>query len=91
MAEKRPQVKQNNNTPAHTRAKLKYNTENYDRLYGYSPKGRKEAYKLIVERSDDYDSVNEFILRAIEEKIKRENLETLLTKQERSRYSGKVQ
>ncbi|WP_374016340.1 transcriptional regulator [Paenibacillus thiaminolyticus] len=58
---------------AATRAKNKYNTENYDRLYPYVPKGRKAVYEAAAKRAGL--SLNDFITRAVEEKIEREGLE----------------
>lgn len=55
---------------AATRAKNKYNGANYDRLYPYVKKGKKAEYEKAAEDAD-YDSLNEFIIDAIEEKISR--------------------
>jgi hypothetical protein len=55
---------------AATRAKQKYNTANYDRLYPYVKKGRKEIYEAAAEKNGL--SLNEYIVEAIEEKISRE-------------------
>lgn len=51
------------------RAKNKYNTENYDRLYPYVPKGRKAEYEKAAEKAGE--SLNEFITKSIEERIQR--------------------
>lgn len=59
---------------AATRAKNKYNAENYDRLYPYVPKGRKAVYEAAAKASGV--SLNDFITKAIEEKIRREGLES---------------
>lgn len=56
-----------------TRAKNKYNAANYDRLYPYAPKGRKAVYEAAAKAAEV--SLNDFIITAIEEKIKREGLE----------------
>lgn len=58
---------------ASTRAKNKYNAANYDRLYPYVAKGRKEIYEKAAKNLGV--SLNDFIIKAIEEKIERENLE----------------
>lgn len=49
---------------AATRAKQKYNTANYDRLYPYVPKGRKAAYEAAAEKEGV--SLNEFIIKALD-------------------------
>ena len=54
-----------------TKAKNKYNTANYDRLYPYVEKGRKEIYEREAKKAG-YDSLNQFIVEAIEEKILRD-------------------
>ncbi len=56
---------------AATRAKNKYNDANYDRLYPYVKKGKKAEYEKAANEAG-YDSLNEFIIDAIEEKISRE-------------------
>ena len=56
---------------AATRAKNKYNDANYDRLYPYVKKGKKAEYEKAAAAAD-YDSLNEFIIDAIEEKISRQ-------------------
>ncbi|BFH11212.1 transcriptional regulator [Bacillus cereus] len=59
---------------AATRAKNKYNAANYDRLYPYVPKGRKAVYEAAAKASGL--SLNDFVTKAIEEKIEREGLES---------------
>ena len=56
---------------AATRAKNKYNAANYDRLYPIVPKGRKKVYETEAAAAG-YQSLNEFVVTAIEEKIERE-------------------
>lgn len=56
---------------AATRAKNKYNAANYDRLYPIVPKGRKKVYEAEAAAAG-YQSLNEFVVTAIEEKIERE-------------------
>lgn len=56
-------------TPA-TRAKNKYNAANYDRLYPYVEKGKKAYYEEEAKKAG-YESLNQFIIDAIEEKIRR--------------------
>ncbi|WP_242069664.1 transcriptional regulator [Paenibacillus dendritiformis] len=46
----------------------------YDRLYPYVPKGRKAVYEAAAKASGL--SLNDFITKAIEEKIEREGLES---------------
>ncbi len=53
-----------------TKAKNKYNDANYDRLYPYVKKGKKAEYEAAA-KTAGYDSLNEFIIDAIEEKISR--------------------
>jgi len=55
---------------AATRAKNKFNFANYDRLYPYVKKGRKEIYEAEAKKRNK--SLNDFIICAIEEKIERE-------------------
>jgi len=55
---------------AATRAKNKYNTENYDRLYPYVKKGRKAIYEEAAKKAAM--SLNDYITTAIEEKIERD-------------------
>ena len=56
-------------TPA-TKAKNKYNAANYDRLYPYVPKGRKEVYEKAAKSAGM--TLNEFVIAALDEKIERE-------------------
>ena len=56
---------------ASTRAKRKYNEKNYDRLTMNIKKGRKDELKTIAEQQGQ--SLNAFILAAIDEKIDRLN------------------
>ena len=55
---------------AATRAKNKYNAENYDRLYPYVKKGRKAVYEEAARAAEM--SLNDYITTSIEEKIKRD-------------------
>ncbi|MEA5041400.1 MAG: hypothetical protein VB053_02550 [Oscillibacter ruminantium] len=50
-----------------TRAKNKWNSENYDRLYPYVEIGKKEVYQKAVE-AGGYDSLNDLIESATDEK-----------------------
>lgn len=56
-----------------TRAKNKYNSANYDRLYPYVPKGRKQIYEAAAKALGL--SLNEFIIAALDEKIERHKKE----------------
>lgn len=58
---------------ASTRAKDKYNAANYDQVKLWVKKGDRERIDAAAKAVDK--SRNAFILEAIEEKIKRENLE----------------
>lgn len=49
---------------AATRAKNKYNAENYDRLYPYVKRGKKERYQRAAEAAGC--SLNEFIETAMD-------------------------
>lgn len=53
---------------ASTRAKNKYNSQNYDRLYPIVKKGKKAEYEAAAKNAGM--SLNEFIISAIEDKIK---------------------
>lgn len=50
-----------------TRAKNKYNGENYDRLYPYVELGKKAVYQKAVE-AGNYESLNDLIESATDEK-----------------------
>lgn len=58
---------------ASTRAKDKYNAANYDQVKLWVKKGDRERIDAAAKAVDM--SRNAFILEAIEEKIKRENVE----------------
>ena len=53
---------------AATKAKNKYNAENYERISLSVPKGTKEKYKAIAETNGK--SLNQFIIDCVEEKVK---------------------
>jgi len=57
-----------NKGSASTKAKNKYNKENYDRLYICVKKGEKDLY-LDIAKNAGYHSLNEFVVSAIEDKI----------------------
>lgn len=50
---------------ASTRAKNKYNAENYDRISLSVPKGKKDKIKAFAESKNE--SLNGFIIRAVDE------------------------
>ena len=50
-----------------------FNAENYERLYPWAKKGRKAFYNMAAKQARL--SLNEFIITAIEEKMKRETPE----------------
>mgnify|MGYP000855902783 FL=1 len=50
-----------------TRAKNKYNGENYDRLYPYVELGKKAIYQKAVE-AGGYESLNDLVESATDEK-----------------------
>lgn len=52
-----------------TRAKNKYNAQNYDRLYPYVKKGRKAVYEEAAQKAGM--TLNEFMIEAIEEKTEK--------------------
>lgn len=54
-----------------TKAKNKYNTTNYDRLYPYVKKGRKAVYEEAAKKAGV--SLNDYIVTALEEKLVRDN------------------
>ena len=56
---------------ASTRAKNKYNAENYERIALVVPKGKKDIIKAHAEQQGE--SLNGFINRAIDETIERES------------------
>jgi len=51
-----------------TRAKTKYEKENYDQIKFRVKKGEKEKYQEAAKK-EGYNSLNEFILSAVEEKV----------------------
>lgn len=53
-----------------TRAKNKYNTENYDNLRIVVPKGKKDKIKAYAESKGE--SINGFVNRAIDEAMENE-------------------
>lgn len=53
-----------------TRAKNKYNKQNYDQFLLSMPKGSKVRYKAIADSKEM--SLSVFIVKAVEEKIERE-------------------
>ena len=59
------------NTDAHRRGNLRYLRENVDSVHVYVPKGKKEEIKNHATKNGE--SMNGFIVRAIDETIKREN------------------
>ncbi len=50
---------------AATRAKNKYNSENYERLYPFVKKGKKERYQAAA-KAGRYESLNEFMEKAMD-------------------------
>ena len=46
-----------------------YNEKNYDRLYPFVPKGRKAEIQAVAETQGE--TLNEFIVKAIDERMKR--------------------
>ena len=58
-----------------TKAKNKYNKANYDRYLFSMPKGSKERYMEIAKQNDM--SLSAYIIQALEEKIKRDNMGTM--------------
>ncbi len=50
-----------------------FNAENYERLYPWAKKGRKAFYNMAAKQAGV--SLNEFIITAIEEKMKNETPE----------------
>ena len=48
-----------------------FNAENYERLYPWAKKGRKAFYNMAAKQAGV--SLNEFIITAIEEKMKSDN------------------
>ena len=55
---------------AQNRATQKYQKENYDRINLAIPKGKREYYKAEAKKLG-YESVNKFIISAMDEKIER--------------------
>lgn len=57
-----------------TNYKRSFNTKNYERLYPWAKKGRKEFY-IRAAKQTGMESLNEFIIASIEEKMQRETPE----------------
>ena len=51
-----------------TRAKNKWNSENYDRLYPYVKLGKKAIYQRAVEKGN-FESLNDLIESAADERV----------------------
>lgn len=51
-----------------------FNAQNYDRLYPWTKKGKKEFYTKAAQAAGA-ESLNEFIISAIEEKMKKDTSE----------------
>ena len=65
--------------------KRKFNEENYDRIYVTVPKGQKEELKAfaasqITEEYPKGESLNEFVIIAINERIERLDIDRILKK-----------
>lgn len=58
-------MENNNTSKAATRAKNKYNGENYERLYPFVGKGKKDLYKAAAKKGG-YESLNSFIEAALD-------------------------
>lgn len=73
MEEKKVDTRNNGNATAATRAKNKYRDKTYDRMELTLPKGMKAE---IVEqvRQGKADSNNAYVVAAVKEKMKRENV-----------------
>ncbi len=56
---------------ASTKAKNKYNAENYDSLRIVVPKGKKDVLKAHAQSKGE--SLNSFVNRAIDETVERDN------------------
>ena len=54
-----------------TKAKNKFNSENYDRLYPFVPKGQKEKIAAAAAA----ESLNDYIVKAVYDRMKREGHE----------------
>lgn len=57
-----------------TNYKRGFNAENYERLYSWARKGRKAYYNKAAKQAGA-ESLNEFIIAAIEEKMQRDTPE----------------
>lgn len=62
----------NTNGSAQTRAKNKYNAKTYDDLHIFVKKGKREKLKVLAAACGD--SLNGFVIKAINEKIERDNM-----------------
>lgn len=55
-----------------TKAKNKFNNEKYDRLYPFVPKGQKEKIAAAAAAAVPPESLNDYIVKAIYDRMKRE-------------------
>lgn len=67
--------KKENSNP--TDYKRGFNAQNYDRLYPWTKKGKKEFY-IKSAQAAGAESLNEFIISAVEEKIKKDTPEIFM-------------
>ena len=58
-----------------TKAKNKFNSENYDRLYPFVPKGQKEKSAAAAAAAVPPESLNDYIVKAVYDRMKREGHE----------------
>lgn len=71
MPEKKITVN-NGKQKSSTKAKNKFNNEKYDRLYPFVPKGQKEKIAAAAAAAVPPESLNDYIVKAIYDRMKRE-------------------
>lgn len=65
----------NGKQKATTKAKNKFNSENYDRLYPFVPKGQKEKIAAAAAAVVPPESLNDYIVKAVYDRMKKEGHE----------------
>lgn len=73
MEEKKPDTKNTGQQKAATKAKNKFNAENYERMYPFVKKGEKA--KIERAASAVGQSLNDYIVTAVYQRMKREGQE----------------
>lgn len=74
MSEEKKTVN-NGKQKSSTKAKNIFNNKNYDRLYPFVPKGQKEKIAAAAAAAEPPESLNDYIIKAVYERMKKEGFE----------------